>query len=173
MHLNITLIFGTFLLTMLVTIHISHVEFILGVTSCRCRMHALWRCLKTDIAARGLLKQDVIVFSRQFNIRDTGKHPGTERSSLADVMVHVWTDCLQSDSITSFGSWEQKRIQLSTSWSRDLFLIRDFRARVWHRKLLSRLWWRGVLVTEASDLWSFDGTGWGVGHAISSPRGWW
>lgn len=93
---NITLIFGTFLSTMLVTIHISHVEFILGVTSCRCRMHALWRCLKTDIAARGLLKQDVIVFSRQFNIRDTGKHPGTERSSLADVMVHVWTDCLQS-----------------------------------------------------------------------------
>lgn len=93
---NITLIFGTFLLTMLVTIHISQVEFILGGTSCRCRMHALWRCLKTDIAARGLLKQDVIVFSRQFNIRDTGKHPGTERSSLADVMVHVWTDCLQS-----------------------------------------------------------------------------
>lgn len=93
---NITLIFGTFLLNLLVTIHISHVEFMLGVTSCRCRMHALWRCLNTDIAARGLLKQDVIVFSRQFNIRDTGKHPGTERSSLADVMVHVWTDCLQS-----------------------------------------------------------------------------
>lgn len=93
---NITLIFGIFLLTMFVTIHISHVEFILEVTSCRCRVHTLWRCLKTDIAARGLLKQDVIVFSRQFNIRDTGKHPGTERSSLADVMVHVWTDCLQS-----------------------------------------------------------------------------
>lgn len=32
--------------------------------------------------------------------------------------------------------------QLSTSPSRDLFLIRDFRARVWHRKMLSRLRWR-------------------------------
>lgn len=91
---NITLIFGIFLLTMLVTIHISHVAW--RHVDVVCRMQALWRCLKTDIAARGLLKQDVIVFSRQFNIRDTGKHPGTERSSLADVMVHVWTDCLQS-----------------------------------------------------------------------------
>lgn len=32
--------------------------------------------------------------------------------------------------------------QLSTSLSPDLFLIIDFRARVWHRKLLSRLLWR-------------------------------